>query len=141
MSLARGDLDDAVEVAFGVAPPFLDFALDHLVVAGIDVVVERGGDLLDLERREEAVVDPVLQGVDVNRLAEIGVGIGIGLALRRRRQPELHGGREVVQDGAPVALVIRAAAMAFVDDDEVEEVGRVVAEARRGLAGRIAVRS
>ena len=28
--------------------------------------------------------------------------------------------------------------MAFVDDDEVEEVGRIIAEARRGLAGRIA---
>ena len=95
--LALLDLDDAVEVALGVAPAFLDLALDQLVVAGVDVVVERRGDLLHLERRQKAVVDPVLQGIDVNRLAEIGVGVDVGLALRRRGQPELHGRREIVR--------------------------------------------
>ena len=44
--------------------------------------------------------------------------------------PELHRGREVVEDAAPGALVVRAAAVALVDHDEVEEVGRVLAEVR-----------
>ena len=54
------------------------------------------------------------------------------LALRRGGQAELHGGREVFQNAAPLAFVIGAAAVAFVDDDEVEEVGRV-AFVRLGL--------
>ena len=71
------DLDDAIEFGFGVAPAFLDLALDDFVVGRVDVIVERGGDLLDLEGRQIAVVDAFLQRIDVNRLAEIGVGVGI----------------------------------------------------------------
>jgi hypothetical protein len=106
----------------------------HRVVGRVDVVVQRRGDLLHLERRQEAVVDAVLERVDVDRLAEVGVGVHVVLALGRGGQAELHGGREVVQDAAPVALVVRAAAMALVDDDEVEEVRRILAEVGRRLA-------
>ena len=112
----------------------LDLALDHRVVGRVDVLVERGRDLLHLERREEAVVDAFLERVDVDRLAEVGVGVDVVLALGRGGEAELHGGGEVVEDAAPVALVVRAAAMALVDDDEVEEVGRILAEVGRGLA-------
>ena len=62
-------------------------------------------------------------------------------ALRRGGQAELHGGREIFEDVAPVAFVVRAAAMALVDDDEVEEVRRIVAEVGRGLAVRVPCRS
>jgi fructoselysine-6-P-deglycase FrlB-like protein len=51
----------------------------------------------------------------------------LGVAVR----PKLHGRREVVEDGAPVALVIGAAPVALVHDDEVEEVRRVLAKVRR----------
>ena len=44
------------------------------VVRRVDVFVERGGNLLHLERRQEAVVDAFLERVDVDRLAEVGVG-------------------------------------------------------------------
>ena len=117
-----------------VALAFLDLALDHLVVGRVDVVVERGGDLLHLERRQEAVVDAFLQRIDVNRLAEIGVGVHVVAALGRRGQAELHGGREIFENAAPVALIVGAAAMALVDDDEIEEVRRVVAEIGRRVA-------
>ena len=110
----------------------LDLALDQLVVGRVDVLVERGRDLLHLEGREEAVVDALLERVDVDRLAEVGVGVDVVLALGRRRHAELHRRREVVEDAAPVALVVGAAAVALVDDDEVEEVGRVLAEVGRG---------
>ena len=128
------DLDDLVEVGLRVALARLDLALDHCVVGRVDVLVERRGDLLHLERRQEAVVDAVLERVDVDRLAEVGVGVDVVLALGRGGQAELHGGREVVEDAAPVAFVVRAAAMALVDDDEVEEVRRILAEVGRGLA-------
>ena len=114
--------------------PALDLALDHLVVGRVDILVQRRGNLLHLERRQEAVVDALLERVDVDRLAEIGVGVHVVLALGRGGQAELHGGGEVVQDAAPVALVVGAAAMALVDDDEVEEVRRILAEIGRGLA-------
>src|SRR5690606_3011522 len=44
---------------------------------------------------------------------------------------ELHRRLEVSEDIAPGAFVVRAPAVAFVDDDEVEEAGRIVAEVRR----------
>jgi hypothetical protein len=103
----------------------LDFAGDDLVVQRPDVIVDRRADLADLERRQIAVVDPFLQRVGVNRLAEIGIGVGIRLAARRRGQADLDGGREIFEDRAPFTLVLGAAAVAFIDDDAVEKVGRV----------------
>jgi hypothetical protein len=94
------DLDDAVEIVLGVTPAFLDLALDQLVIGGVDVMIERGGDLLDLKGSQIAVIDPFLEGIDVNRLSEIGVGINICPALwasrsaraarRARNTPECH---------------------------------------------------
>jgi hypothetical protein len=43
------DLDDAIEISFDVTPAFLGDAFDQLVIGGVDVIIERGGDLLDLE--------------------------------------------------------------------------------------------
>ena len=51
------DLDNFVEVGFGVAPADFDIAFDEFVVRRVDVLIESGGDLLDLEGRKEAVVD------------------------------------------------------------------------------------
>jgi len=88
--------------------------------------------LLKWERREETVVDAVLERVDINRLAEVGISVDVVFAFRRGGEAELHGRGKVIENAAPVALVIRSAAMAFVDDDEIEEVGRILAEIRRG---------
>src|SRR5690606_12190805 len=41
---------------------------------------------------------------------------------------------EIFEDRPPLALVLRTATMALVDDDAVEEVGWVIAEPRRRLA-------
>jgi hypothetical protein len=45
----------------------------------------------------------------------------------------LDGRGEVVENGAPGGFVVGAAAMALVDDDQVEEVGRVLAKVGRGF--------
>ena len=89
--------------------------------------------LLHLERSQEAVVDAVFERVDEDGLAEVAVGVDVVFALGCGGEAELDGGREVFEDAAPGAFVVCAAAVAFVDDDEVEEVGRVVAEVGRRL--------
>ena len=128
--LAGLDLDDLVEVLLFVPPPGLDIAFQHRVVRRIHVIVERGRDLPNLEGREEPVVDALPQRIDVHRLVEIGVGVEVILTLGRGRQAQLHGGLEVLQDVSPRALVAGPTAVALVDDDEVKEVRRVVAEVR-----------
>ena len=89
---------------------------------------------MDAVGGEEAVVDALAQAVGVDRVAEVVVGVAVVLAQRRRGHADLEGGLEVFEDLAPVALVAGAAAVALVDDDQVEEVGRVLAvEARAAL--------
>jgi hypothetical protein len=73
-------------------------------------------------RREKAVLDALAQAVGVDRVAEVLVAVARLLAQRRGRHAELHGGREVVEYGAPVAVVAAGATVAFVDDDQIEEV-------------------
>ena len=66
VGFALFDLDDLVEVLLLVAFACLGFALDELIIGRVHVLVERRGDLLDLERRQKAVVDALLQRVDVH---------------------------------------------------------------------------
>jgi hypothetical protein len=61
IGLAFGDFDCPVEVAFGVALSLLDLARDDFVVWRPDVIVDGRTDLADLERRQVAVIDPLLQ--------------------------------------------------------------------------------
>ena len=73
-------------------------------------------------------MDALLQGVGENGIAEIGdVGDVFGF-LRRCGQADLRGGREVFQDFAPGRVFGSAAAVAFVNHDQVEEAGREFAE-------------
>ena len=62
----------------------VNFALHHLVIRRVDIVVERGGNLLYAEGRQVAVIDALPEGVDVNRLAEVSVGIRVLFAFWRR---------------------------------------------------------
>ena len=82
---------------------------------------------MDAVGGQEAVLDALAQAVGVDRVAEVAVGVAIIVAQRRRGHAELIGRLEVFEDLAPVALVAGAAAVALVHDDQVEEVGRVLA--------------
>jgi hypothetical protein len=82
----------------------------------------------DLVRGQEAVADALPQRVGVDRRAEVvDVGDVLGL-LGRGGQADLRGGAEVVEDLAPGGVFGGAAAVALVDDDQVEEVGRQLAK-------------
>jgi len=73
-------------------------------------------------RCQESVLDALFQAVGVERVAEVRISVLVVLPQWRGRHAQLEGRLEVFQDLAPVALVPRAAAVAFVHDDEVEEV-------------------
>ena len=71
---------------------------------------------------------PCFRRVGVNRLAEVGdVGNVFGF-LGRGGHAELDGAGEVVEDFAPGGIIGGAAAMALVDDDQVEEIAGDVLE-------------
>ena len=134
------DFDDAVEVGFGIDPIAIHFSLHHVIVGAVEIFIQGGFDLPHFERGEEAVVDAVFEGVGVDGLAEVGVGVGVVFPFGGGGKAELHRWREVFQNGPPGAFVFRAAPVAFVDDDEVEEVGGIFAKvwsggARLGFAG------
>ncbi|MCY1307352.1 hypothetical protein D9M70_572680 [compost metagenome] len=62
------------------------------------------------------------QGVGVNRLAEVvDVGDFFGF-FRGGGQANLRGRREILKNLAPGRVGCRAATMAFVDDDQIEEI-------------------
>ena len=113
-----------VDAVFDLVAVRVGLSLGRAVA--FDVHVEM--DLHHLVRRQEAVADALLQRVGVDRLAEVvDVGDVFGF-LRRGGQADLGGAGEVVEDFPPGGILRRAAAMTFVDDDEVEEVGREFAE-------------
>ena len=133
---ARAQRDDPLEVlrpilvVGNLAAVAVELALARPPAGGVPV----GDDAMHAVGREEAVVDALPQAVGVDRVAEVAVGVAVVLAQRRGRHAELVGRLEVLEDLAPVALVAGAAAMALVDDDEVEEVARDTRG--RGPAGR-----
>src|SRR6185369_1898341 len=88
--LTLSNFDGSVEVAFDVPPPFLDIAVNNVVIRRKNVLIDGRSDLLNLERRQEAVVDAVFQRVDVDRLSEILVRIDVILAFRGRRESKLN---------------------------------------------------
>ena len=82
----------------------------------------------DLVGGEEAVANALLERIGVDRLAEVmDVGDVFGF-LGRGGEADLGGGREVFEDLAPGGILGGAAAVALVDDDQVEEAGRELAE-------------
>lgn len=82
---------------------------------------------MDAVGSEEAVVDTLPQAVGVDRIAEVVVGVGVVLPARRGGHAQLEGRLEVLKDFPPVAVFAGATAMAFVHDDQVEEVRRELA--------------
>jgi hypothetical protein len=101
------------------------------VALHVDVQV----DLDDLVGGEEAVADALLEGVAVDRLAEVvDVGDVFGL-LGRGGEADLGGGGEVLQDLTPGGVLGRAAPVALVDDDEIEKAGGKLAKELLPLLG------
>src|SRR5680860_487520 len=122
------DFDDLIKVGFHVALSTFNLAFDELVIGGINIFVEGGRNLLHLKRRQETVVNPFLERIDIDRLAEIVVGVHVVFALGRSSETELYCWGKVLQNAAPIAFIVGSATMTLVYDDEVEEIRRILAE-------------
>src|SRR5690606_984950 len=97
----------------------VEFAL--LGTPAVEVFVEADAD--DFVGCEKPVLNALLERVGVDRIAEIvGVGNVLGF-LGRGGEADLGGGGKVFEDLAPGGVVGRAAAVALVHHDEVEEIG------------------
>ena len=85
----------------------------------LEVLVEVDAD--DLVWGQETVVDPLLEGIGVDGVAEVRERRNVARLLRRRRQSEVDRGVEVVEHLAPRARLPRAPSVALVDHDQSEE--------------------
>ena len=124
----RLDCDQTLEVrgvVLGVrdrSPVPIDLALAWAPSGGIVV----GDDTMHAEGGEKSVINALGEAVFVDRIAEVRVGVDVVLSAWCCGHADLGCGLEPLQDLAPVAVVAGAAPMALVDDDEIEEVLRVL---------------
>jgi hypothetical protein len=72
----------------------------------------------------EAVFDPLAQAVLIDGISEVQIRVAILFPCRSRGHAKLIGGFEPIEDLAPITLILCAASMAFVHDDEIEEIAR-----------------
>ncbi len=82
-----------------------------------------GDDSVNTIGGKKTVLNSLPQTVLIYRIAEIHICIPVFFAHGRGGQTELTGRGEVFENFPPVGLCSRAAAMAFVYDNEIEEVG------------------
>src|SRR5262249_36485558 len=75
-------------------------------------------------RREKTVFDALLQGIGVNRLAEVSNAGDVFGFLGCGSQANLDRAGKVVENLTPGGIFSRAAAVAFINDHHVEELGR-----------------
>ena len=126
MPVALLDADvQTLQLVVGVDLVVVDGLREVYDVAVLHVIrFQRGLAPLHAVRREIAVLDSLMERVDVCGLAEIVVGRAVHVSPRRGREAKMSRHVEVVQNLPPLALVVRAAAMTFVDDHEIKEVLR-----------------
>ena len=116
------DHERAVEILL-VVDAVLDLhtvAVEFARLGPVALHVDVDMDLDDLVGREESFLDALLERVGVDRLAEVVDVRDVLGFLGRGGQADLRGGGEVVEDLAPGRVGRGAAAVAFVDDDQVD---------------------
>jgi len=90
--------------------------------------------LSNFEGGQEAVIDAFFEGVSIDGIAEVGVGVNVVSTFGGGGQAELNGGGKIFQDVSPGTFIVSTASVALIDDDEVKELGAIVAE----VGGRVA---
>ena len=123
---ASVDHQRAVEVPVAVEPilHLLAFAVALPLLRAIALDVPVDVNLDDLVGSEEPVADALLQGVGEDRFAEVRDVGDVPCLLRRGREADLGRRGEVLEDLAPRRIVGRAASVALVDHDQIEELPR-----------------
>ena len=99
-------------------------AVDFALGGGVAFFVLFKADANDLVGSEEAVLNALFEGVGVDGFAEVVDVGGVGGFFGGGGEADLDGAAEIFENFAPGGIGAGAATVAFVDDDEVEEVGR-----------------
>jgi hypothetical protein len=73
-------------------------------------------------RGKKSVVDALTEAVGVNRFAEIVVRVGVVLTAWRGSHPELGCWLKILEYLSPVAVFAGAAAVTFINNDDIEKV-------------------
>lgn len=82
-------------------------------------------DPLDLEGCEKSIIDPLSEGVLIDRRSKVGVGIDIVITLWGRGESEVDRWGKISEDLCPVAILSRTASMTLIDDDKVKKISLV----------------
>ena len=124
-SLVRSSMTSVAVEVFLIVDAVVELvaiAVGFSLLGAVALDVHVDVDLDHLVGSEEAVADALLERIGVNGIAEVmDVGDVFGL-LRRSGEADLGGGGEVFKDLPPGGILGRAAAVALVDDDQVEEI-------------------
>lgn len=104
---------------------FCIFSLDDLIPTRECEFINIEFDPLDLEWREESIIDPLGEGVFVDGFAKIVVGIHIVISLRSGCESEVDGRGEVAEDLCPVTIFSRTTSMTLIDDNEIKKISLV----------------
>ena len=117
--------DDVIIVVLIVVDAVFDEVAEDVALAfgGSPLIADVGRDVDDLEGSEETIVNAFFQAVGVDGFTEIVDIRLVSCFFRCGGHAELDGAIEILQDLAPVAVVLGAATVALVNNDEVEESG------------------
>ena len=83
---------------------------------------------------QETIVNALAEAVRVDGVAEKAVSIDVVNALRSSSHAKLIGRFEVIKNFTPVTVIGCTAAMAFIDDHQVKEVGSILAIETRAVS-------
>ncbi len=127
---AGSERDDALEISCGIfvvrdGPPVtIKLVFARPPTGGIPF----GNNPMNAIRREESIFDSLPKTVLINRVAEIEICVTGFLPQRSSCHSELDRWFEVFEDHAPCTIIAGAAAMAFIDNDKIKKIRRVLFE-------------
>ncbi len=108
---------------FDCLAEFVELAFLGRIAHGVYI----GGDADDLVGCKEAIFNALLQRVGVHRVAEIGVVADIFGFFGRGGEAQVRGTAKVVKHITPGRIFRCTATVAFVNDDQIKEIGRKLA--------------
>ena len=114
-----------IEITFRVGFFGVYFAF-YLIIRIVNILINVTFRNSHTKWRQITVCNALLERIGIDGVAEILICIGVVLTARRGGHTELICKQEVVHQVAPLALVVRTAAVTFVYYDEIEEICRIL---------------
>ena len=124
--LADTILDNDVVIVVGIIIDTVFYFIAEnvkLTFSGAPLIADIRGDIDDLEGSQESIIDTFFQTIGIKRLTKVSdVRLVTGF-LGCGRHSQLNGIAEILQNLAPVAIVLSTTTMALIDNHHIEEFG------------------